>query len=71
MVGGGGYKKLVGQTLCILGYVGDAGYMGDQYQARLSLGRGTDICVHIQSGVGSHRPKANLPQKWHFSKLYH
>ena len=34
MVGGGGKRKLVGQIFCVLGYMGDAGYMGDQYQAR-------------------------------------
>ncbi len=38
MVGGGGNGKLMGQIFCILGYVGDAGYMGDQYQARAELG---------------------------------
>lgn len=26
----------------VVSYMGDAGFMGDQYQARASLGRGTD-----------------------------
>ncbi len=37
-MGGGGNGKLAGQIFCILGYLGDAGYMGDQYQARAELG---------------------------------
>ncbi len=38
MVGGDGNGKLVGQIFGISAYVGDAGYMGDQYQARAELG---------------------------------
>lgn len=34
MVAGGGNGKLVGQIFCVLGCVGDAGYMGGEYQAR-------------------------------------
>lgn len=36
--GGGGGLKLVGQYFEILGYVGDAGHMGAQYQARVEPG---------------------------------
>ena len=32
MVDGGGTGKLVGQIFCVLGYVGDAGYMDGKYQ---------------------------------------
>ena len=32
-----------GKVVGYMGDAGDAGYMGDEYQARASLGRGTDI----------------------------
>ena len=37
-MGGGDNGKLVGQIFCISGYVGDTGYIGDQYQAQAELG---------------------------------